>query len=230
MISNAPFMPADPSERFAMIFRALQRSVADNGYRLKIHGPLLVLIWNYLSRQIARFAKIAAKPPQSPRAPSTVERKPTTKPKPALTLPRGFAWLIRLLPNGPAAPIVAGATARGDLQLFMEDPIVQALLATHPSLGRILRPLHTMLGLRYPPSIKRPRKHTSSTKPRPKRIRKPKRQPSFMDQYKINPDGSIDFTQDQLHEILGPPPPPVPPWHQPFIPSFNVKKLWRRGP
>ncbi|SIR26446.1 hypothetical protein SAMN05421828_12217, partial [Acidiphilium rubrum] len=39
MISNAPFMPADPSERFAMIFRALQRSVADNGYRLKIHGP-----------------------------------------------------------------------------------------------------------------------------------------------------------------------------------------------
>ncbi|SIQ04683.1 hypothetical protein SAMN05421828_10173, partial [Acidiphilium rubrum] len=26
MISNAPFMPSDPSERFAMIFRALQRS------------------------------------------------------------------------------------------------------------------------------------------------------------------------------------------------------------
>ncbi|WP_286705479.1 hypothetical protein, partial [Acidiphilium sp. 37-64-53] len=42
MISNAPFMPSDPSERFAVIFRALQRSVADNGYRLKIHGPLLV--------------------------------------------------------------------------------------------------------------------------------------------------------------------------------------------
>ena len=227
MISNAPFMPADPSERFAMIFRALQRSVADNGYRLKIHGPLLVLIWNYLSRQIARFAKIAAKPPQTPRAPRTVERKPTEpKPKPALTLPRGFAWLIRLLPNGPAAPIVPGANARLELQHFMEDPIVQALLATHPSLGRILRPLHTMLGLRYPPSIKRPK----WTKPRPKRIRKPKRQPSFMDQYKINPDGSIDFTPEQLHEILGPPPPPVPPWHQPFIPSFNVKKLWRKGP
>ncbi|HQT85146.1 MAG TPA: hypothetical protein PLZ81_09830, partial [Acidiphilium rubrum] len=94
------------------------------------------------------------------------------------------------------------------------------------SLGRILRPLHTMLGLRYPPSIKRPK----STKPRPKRIRKPKRQPSFMDQYKINPDGSIDFTPEQLRDILGPPPPPVPPWHQPFIPSFNVKKLWRKGP
>ncbi|SIR50251.1 hypothetical protein SAMN05421828_1421, partial [Acidiphilium rubrum] len=118
MISNAPFMPADPSERFAMIFRALQRSVADNGYRLKIHGPLLVLIWNYLSRQIARFAKIAAKPPQTPRTRKPAERKPTTKP--ALTLPRGFAWLIRLLPNGPAAPIVAGANARLELQHFME--------------------------------------------------------------------------------------------------------------
>ncbi|OYW00526.1 MAG: hypothetical protein B7Z58_15210, partial [Acidiphilium sp. 37-64-53] len=187
MISNAPFMPADPSERFAVIFRALQRSVADNGYRLKIHGPLLVLIWNYLSRP-----KIAAKPSQTPRIRARTERKQATepKPKPALTLPRGFAWLIRLLPNGPAAPIVAGANARLELQHFMEDPIVQALLATHPSLGRILRPLHTMLGLRYPASIKRPK----STKPRPKRIRKPKRQPSFMDQYKINPDGSIDFT------------------------------------
>ncbi|OYW01748.1 MAG: hypothetical protein B7Z58_10220, partial [Acidiphilium sp. 37-64-53] len=116
------------------------------------------------------------------------------------------------------------------LQHFMEDPIVQALLATHPSLGRILRPLHTMLGLRYPAIIKRPKKHTSSTKPRPKRPRKPKRHPSFMDQYKINPDGSIDFTPEQLHDILGPPPPPVPPWHQPFIPSFNVKKMWRKGP
>ncbi|MBW4036912.1 MAG: hypothetical protein HIU90_15715, partial [Proteobacteria bacterium] len=114
-------MPADPSERFAMIFRALQRSVADNGYRLKIHGPLLVLIWNYLSRQIARFAKIAAKPPQTPRIRAKTERKQATepKPKPALTLPRGFAWLIRLLPNGPAAPIVAGANARLELQHFM---------------------------------------------------------------------------------------------------------------
>ncbi|MCW8307323.1 hypothetical protein AruPA_09775, partial [Acidiphilium sp. PA] len=62
MIANAPFMPADPTERFTVIFRALQRSVADNGYRLKIHGPLIVLIWNYLARQIARFARIASPP------------------------------------------------------------------------------------------------------------------------------------------------------------------------
>ena len=241
MIANAPFMPADPTERFTVIFRALQRSVADNGYRLKIHGPLIVLIWNYLARQIARFARIASGPPQSPRtrtrapASGTVEREPATaipNPKPPLTLPRGFAWLIRLLPNGPAT-VVAGAAARADLQLFMEDPIVLDLLATHPSLGRILRPLHTMLGLRPPQIIKRPRKPrsepTGEPKPRPKRPR-PKRQPDFMAQYKVNPDGSIDFTPEQLRDILGPPPPPVPPWHHPFVPSFDAKKMWRKGP
>jgi hypothetical protein len=107
MISNAPLIPTYPSERFAIIFRALQKSVADNGHRLKIHGPLLVLIGNYLSTLIARFAKIAAHPPQSPRPRKTAAREPAPKPKPALTLPRGFAWLIRLLPSSPAGPIVA---------------------------------------------------------------------------------------------------------------------------
>ncbi|WP_051657646.1 hypothetical protein, partial [Acidiphilium angustum] len=232
-------LPTTLQDRFAYSIRMLRETIADQGKRLAVSAPLLWMINARIALLFRRFTTLATAAPRPIRL-----RKPNPNPKPAAakpakpppnwpaayfpgpppTLPRSFGWVRRVVPHCNTNSYIS------QIEHLLTLAETTELIATHPATARALRPLCHMLGIRLPDYLKRPRKHPSATKPRPKRPRKPKRQPSFMDQYKINPDGSIDFTPEQLRDILGPPPPPVPPWHQPFIPSFNVKKLWRKGP
>ena len=175
----SPPPPATPAERFAAIIELLCRSVAaqiaggrPNGPRgLPLAGPLIVVIWNRLRRIGDRFARLAARigagqlrrrpaprpnlapsAAPAPSAPSAPQAPPAPRPKrpnPPPPLPRGFRWLLRLVPE----------TTHGRAQLYhlLADPEMAALIAASPEMGRILRPLCRSLGIRPLPILLPPR-------------------------------------------------------------------------
>ncbi len=138
--------PRTPPERFAAIIDLLCRMVAARIAGGRLAGPLIILIWRRLNRMGVRFAALAARhdagtlrPPRlRPRAPRPA------RPRPPDPLPRGKAWLIRLVPEA------AGGASQ--LQHLLADAEMVALIAAAPQAGRILRPLCRMLGLR-PPAV-----------------------------------------------------------------------------
>ena len=139
-------LPRTPHERFAAIIDLLCRTVAARIAGGRLAGPLILLIWRRLSRMGVRFAAIAARheagtlpaPRRRPRAPRPA------RPRPPPLLPRGVAWLLRLVPEA------AGGASQ--LQHLLADAEMAALIAAAPQAGRILRPLCRMLGLR-PPAV-----------------------------------------------------------------------------
>ena len=75
---------------------------------------------------------------------------------PPLRLPRGYAWVVRLVP---------GTAAYGtQLQALLAEPEM-ACLAEAPSMRRLLNPLRQMLGLPKPPP--RPSPRPAAATPRP---------------------------------------------------------------
>jgi len=74
-----------------------------------------------------------------PRAPRPAKPKSEPNPNPAPALPRGFGWITQPLPeaNGHAHT----------LRQFLCEPETEALIASDPRIGRILRPLCHMLGI-----------------------------------------------------------------------------------
>jgi hypothetical protein len=120
---------------------------------------LIRLLWDRLGRLGQRFAKVVAqleagtlRPPAPPRERPAGARP--ERPSPALRLPNGFAWLVR----------IAGWEAAGrgsQLQYLLRDPEMAALIAAAPQLVRLLRPLCRMLGIDtaglLPPPVKRRR-------------------------------------------------------------------------
>jgi hypothetical protein len=152
-----PATPLPPADRLALIIEGLCQAVARRGGDRRLGlgglaGPFIILVWLRLRRTAARFAARAARhaalpiPRSSQAVPEAViaseatqsRRRPNSgSPSP---LPRRAAWLLRLVPE----------TAAGASQLhhFLADPEVTALLAAAPRLGRILRPLCHMLGIR----------------------------------------------------------------------------------
>ena len=114
------------------------------------------------------------------------------RPKPETEMPAGFAWLIRL----------GGYHAAGfgcQLQHLLSDPEMVALIAAAPrQMGRVLRPLCWMLGIKPPPGLfpkraRKPRAPLSSgtsggteaetppaPKPKPRRRRRPLREGEMM--------------------------------------------------
>jgi hypothetical protein len=99
----------------------------------------------------ARFASVIARvrsgalPKQGVKKPRSDENTRHTRGSPSpgtssLRLPRSFGWLVRL---GSEA-----ACYRSQLQYLLSDPEIAALLAAAPQVGRVLRPLCHMLGLR----------------------------------------------------------------------------------
>ena len=90
-------------------------------------------------------ARIAAGAPQPVRPPPAAPRP--SRPQ-LLRLPRGFAWVVRLVP---------GTAAYGtQLQALLADPLM-APLASAPSMRRLLNPLCQMLGTAKPPPPAAPR-------------------------------------------------------------------------
>jgi hypothetical protein len=91
-----------------------------------------------------------------PRAPASPDAKrPAPPPSP---LPQKFGWLLPLIPVRPEEYWHANA-ARGHLETLLNDPEMVALVAAAPvSLGRPLRSLCWMFGLRPPPHLAPPRR------------------------------------------------------------------------
>ncbi len=115
------------------------------------------LIWMRLRRTGARFAKLAARvragelpaaartsasgasdQPSDFRADRKAKRRRSVRP--AERLPRGLAWLLRLVPEA--------AVYGSQLNHLLSDPEMVALLQAAPQMGRLLRPLCQMLGIR----------------------------------------------------------------------------------
>jgi hypothetical protein len=158
-----PYVVADPyrtpAERFAIILAGLRQVVAAQSISKRMADELIRLLWDRLGRLGQRFAKVVAqleagtlRPPAPPRERPAGARP--ERPSPALRLPNGFAWLVR----------IAGWEAAGrgsQLQYLLRDPEMAALIAAAPQLVRLLRPLCRMLGIDtaglLPPPVKRRR-------------------------------------------------------------------------
>ncbi len=143
-------LPTTPEARFASIIDLLCRTVAAQIAGRRLEGPFIILIWRRLRRLGTRFAALAARVaagrlrPARPR-PCVPRQRPPAAPSP---LPRGRAWLMRLVPEA------AGAASQ--LQHLLTDPEMAALIAAAPQAGRILRPLCRMLGIDPPAALRLP--------------------------------------------------------------------------
>ena len=141
--------------------KGLCDAVAARGGRGGLAGPLVILIWGRLSRMAVRFARLTARVAAGTAAPRrrASPRKATARPRPPYQrLSRRFAWL---------PPVVPGAAAYGSqLQYLMADPEMAALIAAAPQMGRILRPLCRLLGVRPPPGLIAPPSARSAPCPR----------------------------------------------------------------
>ena len=143
-VVSAPRFPS-PVRPLCRRVDGLCRAIAACGTGAWLAGPLMLLLWSRLRRTAERFARLAEKvragalPPPRRRL-----RSPRPAQPPPPLLPRGFAWLVRRLPQA--------ASAASQLQHLLADPAMADLLAAAPQAGRLLRPLCQMLGVRPPPA------------------------------------------------------------------------------
>ncbi len=166
------------SQRLTLIVDLLRRHLAAHASRDRAFGPLLLILWNRLSRTLARVAAIAqrhhAGTLRKPRAPSA--RRPASaptddnplsrKPPPRDPLPRARAWLLRRVPL---------CVSYGEyLRLLLEEPEMAAFIEAAPQLRPILRPLWRMLRAEPPPELLR---SPASPRPRKPPRRKLRRRP-----------------------------------------------------
>ena len=129
------------SDRFALIVDGLCRVVAAHSARDRSAVPMIVLVWSRLRRIAARFARIAAQAGAG-KIPAARTRPPRIRlPSPASPqrLPRGFAWLVRAMPES--------ACFGSQLSHLLAEPEMAALLEAEPRLARVLGPLCRMLAV-----------------------------------------------------------------------------------
>jgi hypothetical protein len=127
-------------------------------------AALIFLAWTRLRRLCGRFEALMAKvgagrlvapaarlrtqaSPQRHRLPGLPQ--PLSPPQPH-KLPRGFGWLLRLVPET--------AAYRGQVEYLLAKPDMAALLAASPQARRILRPLCHMLMIEPVPALAIPRR------------------------------------------------------------------------
>jgi len=92
-------------------------------------------------------------------------------------MPRGFAWMNRLLrdPANPTTHIYTGPGAAGHLDTILQQDVeIQEFAKACPALARQLRALGHMLGVKLPDYLKLPKRPRKPRPPRPKR-EKPKK-------------------------------------------------------
>ena len=153
-------MPSSPplAEAFARIVATLLAMV---GARLErpgrpgLAGPMTLAIANRLQRLAHRLHRLVARwqagtlTPPRPRN-TAPRRRAAPAPGPWDRLPRGRAWLARLVPGS--------SVGASHLRRLLDDPDMQALLAAAPQAGRTLRPLwHMLCNDPLPPALQRPR-------------------------------------------------------------------------
>ena len=167
----APTSPHAPAAHFARLIAMLCEAVGariESPARPGLAGPLIILIWTRLRRLAGRVTRLAARVEAGtltpPRNRTAAARTPLPRTPPRMKLPRGFAWLVRLVP--------ASSCGAGQVQALLADPEMEALIAAAPQIGRSLRPLCHMLGVRPPPILRRP-PPASPTPPRPAEAGRP---------------------------------------------------------
>ena len=205
------FTPS-PAERFAAILRSLGEALAAQGVRGTLTGWLLILTVGRLNRAAQRVTAIAARlaagtlrlpTRRRPQLSRTTPRPPpaaTVPPK--LSLPQRFGWLLRRLQPVETARC-AVANHHAQLEHLLHQPDMLALIAGAPQVGRHIRPVCRMLGLRPPPALQRPRQPPAQAanpaepppltrpappqprppQPRPPKSRPPKSRLRTMDDY-----------------------------------------------
>ncbi len=176
MTSTAPSSPSDLSERFAAILESLYQATART-VRDPISGLLILLICGRLRRITARFAALAARyaagtlrPLRTqctePRTPA-LDPPPPRNPPPRDPLPRGYAWLIRLVPGA--------ANFGSQLTYLLSQPEMAAMIAAVPRMATLIRPLCRALAAHPTPPLPpdppriRPRRPKREKQPRPPR-------------------------------------------------------------
>ena len=150
-------LPLTPADRFAYVLKGLREVVADRGGRRLITGTLVLLIWTRLGRIAEKFAVLTERvragtlpvsaPARTPRTASAPSSPRLLRPRREDEMPTGFGWLIRL----------GGHHAAGfgsQLQHLLCDPEMVALISAAPGpMGRLLRPLCWMLGIKPSPGL-----------------------------------------------------------------------------
>ena len=147
-VSAPPQIPVlPPVERLVGIIDSLCAAIAARGAGGLLTMPMFFLLWSRLRRTALRATRVAARIAAGiPQAAARQRAPRPSRPQP-LRLPRGFAWVVRLVP---------GAAAYGSqLQFLLADPQM-APLAADPSMRRLLNPLCQMLGVPKPAQALRP--------------------------------------------------------------------------
>ena len=154
-------------ERLAITIAGLYAIVAPTMIFEPARVAFWVLVLNRLNRMVGRLDRLVAHfragtlPTKRPSRARHPRPQPTSRrDQPPLRLPRGHAWLVRLIQRT--------AQFGGPIEALINSPEGAALLAAAPQAGRIFRPLCRMLGIDPPTSIRLP------PRPRPKRPRPPK--------------------------------------------------------
>jgi hypothetical protein len=162
MSAAAPSLPTGLMPRFALFINGIKQTIGEVILRRHEAVPLAMLLWDYLSDTLRRFAALharfaagklpAAPRPRRPAAEGVAAERPRAERRPPG------------IPRGPVLLTVFRAGFDEMLQALLDDPEMRALLAASPRAGRILRPLWRKLSpgplpevLRLPPKPKRPR-------------------------------------------------------------------------
>ena len=156
------------ADRFSRIIALLYEIVAEQGVMRLRNGPLTLLIYNRIRRWTAQFLARATVPPRPgenaaraprPRSAPPSATRPFAAPPPVAPpegpaegphLPRGHAWLLRLMQ--PTAQSLS------QLMALLHEPEVTALLLARPHLSRLLQPLCYALGMPPLPFMPAPRR------------------------------------------------------------------------
>lgn len=156
MIWIPPGPNATPTDRFAAIMELLCGSIVIQGRANCMAGALIVMIWQRLDKFARRLASIIAR---GPIRRGTASRRSAQPPmaEPAFAAPKTPADYA--LPGGYARLAHRTATLahrRRDRPRGIGPsagrPRMTDLIAAHPALSRILRPLSHALGIERPPS------------------------------------------------------------------------------
>jgi hypothetical protein len=190
-----PTASPTPAERFATLLLWLVRAVDSQRLIGRLAMPLMILIVTRIREIRQRLTRLAARVAAgtySPRA--SGGPRPGRPPGSRNRLPGEFAWLLKLVPEA--------AASASQLQFLLADPEIAALIATAPvPMGRALRPLFWMLGLRPPPILAPPAPPPVQAPTRPLEAEPPAPSPGTPHRQARPP------RRPPIRDASGPPPP-----------------------
>lgn len=214
VIQAALSLPISLTDRLACTIEAIRCAVAAWGAKNRAAAPIIVLLWGRFGRIVTRFTALVAQvragrvPAQRVTRRADGPAPPRDPPsRPTVELPRGFAWLLRLVPET--------RSLAGQVRHWLTDPELKEILAAAPQAGRLLRPLCHMLGIEPGPAL---------ALPRPKRRAAPVQEPAVSDAPAAAERGSpperesdlriksgdVRWERDPIEQVRWDPPPSPP--------------------